>query len=134
MDPLSAEEIRCAVVLALAEDIGAGDVTSLATVPEHALAKAEVRAREPLVVAGLALAEAAFRECSARLEITRTAEDGQRIAKGKPRRVSLRAFSTVQPCSGLSVGIKEQRQVEENRPSPFAKRDNYRPSFSRAAR
>ena len=84
MDPLSAEEIRCAVVLALAEDIGAGDVTSLATVPEHALAKAEVRAREPLVVAGLALAEAAFRECSARLEITRAAEDGQRIAKGKP--------------------------------------------------
>ncbi len=84
MDPLSAEEIRCAVVLALAEDIGAGDVTSLATVPEHALAKAEVRAREPLVVAGLALAEAAFRERSAHLEITRTAEDGQRIAKGKP--------------------------------------------------
>ena len=64
VEPLSAEEIRRAVVPALAEDIGSGDVTTLAAVPETAQAKAEVRAREPLVVAGLALAEAAFRELS----------------------------------------------------------------------
>ena len=61
---LSAAEIRQAVKLALAEDIGSGDATTLATVPETATAKAVLRAREPLVVAGLAFAEAAFTELS----------------------------------------------------------------------
>ena len=59
---LSAAEIREAVKLALAEDIGRGDATTLATVPETATARALLRAREPLVVAGLAFAEAAFTE------------------------------------------------------------------------
>src|ERR1041384_4056014 len=58
VEPLSAEEIRRAVRLALAEDIGRGDVTTLATVPAGATASAVMRAREPLVVAGLGLAEA----------------------------------------------------------------------------
>ena len=58
---LSAAEIRRAVQTALAEDIGSGDATTLATVPEAATAKAVLRAREPLVVAGLDFAEAAFR-------------------------------------------------------------------------
>ena len=59
---LSAAEIRRAVRAALTEDIGSGDVTTLATVPETATARAAMQAREPLVVAGLAFAEAAFRE------------------------------------------------------------------------
>jgi nicotinate-nucleotide pyrophosphorylase (carboxylating) len=59
---LSAAEIREAVQAALAEDIGPGDVTTLATVPATATARAVMQAREPLVVAGIALAEAAFRE------------------------------------------------------------------------
>jgi nicotinate-nucleotide pyrophosphorylase (carboxylating) len=58
---LSAAEIRQAVQAALAEDIGDGDATTLATVPETATARAVMRAREPLVVAGLDFAEAAFR-------------------------------------------------------------------------
>jgi nicotinate-nucleotide pyrophosphorylase (carboxylating) len=84
VEPLPADEISRVVALALAEDIGPGDVTTLATVPESALAKAVMRAREPLVAAGLALAEAAFRARSAELQVTRNAEDGQRIAEGKP--------------------------------------------------
>ena len=59
---LSAAEIRRAVQAALAEDIGSGDATTLATVPATATARAVLRAREPLVVAGLDFAEAAFRE------------------------------------------------------------------------
>jgi nicotinate-nucleotide pyrophosphorylase (carboxylating) len=58
---LSAAEIRRAVQAALAEDIGEGDATTLATVPETATAKAVLRAREPLIVAGLDFAEATFR-------------------------------------------------------------------------
>jgi len=84
VDPLSAEEIRRAVQFALAEDIGIGDVTTLATVPENATATGLMRAREPLVVAGLVLAEAAFCELSAEVKIMRSAEDGQRITPETP--------------------------------------------------
>ena len=76
---LSAAETRPAVKLALAEDIGRGDATTLATVPETAKAKAVMRAREPLVVAGLAFAEAAFAELSAAVEIERFVNDGRRV-------------------------------------------------------
>lgn len=79
MEALSAEEIRQAVQLALAEDVGIGDVTTLATVPENASAGAAMRARQPLVLAGLALAEAAFLQLSLQVEIRRLAEDGQHI-------------------------------------------------------
>jgi nicotinate-nucleotide pyrophosphorylase (carboxylating) len=84
VEPLSAQEIRRAVALALAEDIGSGDVTTLAAVPETAKARAVVRAREPLVVAGLALAEAAFHELSSVVQFTRAVEDGHRVAEGQP--------------------------------------------------
>jgi nicotinate-nucleotide pyrophosphorylase (carboxylating) len=79
---LSAEEIGRAVQLALAEDVGSGDVTTLATVPPTARARALMRAREPLVVAGLALAEAAFRELSPDVNSERAVEDGQHVAAG----------------------------------------------------
>jgi len=41
-----------------------------------------MRAREPLVVAGLDFAEAAFRELSAAIKIERLAKDGQRVNGG----------------------------------------------------
>jgi nicotinate-nucleotide pyrophosphorylase (carboxylating) len=76
---LSAAEIRKAVQAALAEDIGAGDATTLATVPENLPARAILRAREPLVVAGLDFAEAAFRELSAAVRLKRLVPDGRRV-------------------------------------------------------
>ena len=76
-------EIRRAVQAALAEDIGSGDVTTLATVPETATAKAVLRAREPLVVAGLDFAEAAFRELSTAVKIERLAQDGRHVKAGE---------------------------------------------------
>ena len=84
VEALSAEEIRQVVRSALAEDIGSGDVTTLAAVPQSARARAEIRAREPLVVAGLALAEAAFRQISPAAQVTRLTADGRRVAVGKP--------------------------------------------------
>ena len=80
---LSAAEIRRAIQAALAEDIGSGDATTLATVPETATARAVMRAREPLVVAGLDFAEAAFRELSAAVKIERLAKDGRRVNGGE---------------------------------------------------
>jgi len=79
---LSAKEIRQAVQAALAEDIGSGDATTLATVPEIASAKAVMRAREPLVVAGVEFAEMAFRELSKTIKIEKKLCDGDRAIAG----------------------------------------------------
>ncbi len=82
MPPLDNEEVRHAVQAALAEDLGSGDVTTLATVPADAVASAVMRAREPLVVAGLALAEASFRELASAMRSERLTQDGQRVQAG----------------------------------------------------
>jgi len=83
VDPLSGKEIRQAVELALAEDAGSGDVTTLAVVPENTKAKAGMLAREPLIVAGIELAETAFRTLSADVQVRRAAKDGQRLNPGE---------------------------------------------------
>ncbi|HWD93296.1 MAG TPA: carboxylating nicotinate-nucleotide diphosphorylase [Verrucomicrobiae bacterium] len=83
MQPLDPKEIRRAVQLALAEDIGEGDVTTLATVPENSPLTVVMRAREVLVVAGLSLAEAAFRELSPQLKIEPLARDGHHAKGGE---------------------------------------------------
>jgi nicotinate-nucleotide pyrophosphorylase (carboxylating) len=114
MEPLSNEEIQRAVKLSLAEDIGSGDVTTLATVPENTLANAEMRAREPLTVAGLALAEAAFRQLSDAVRLTRVMQDRQRATSGSvllkisgPARALLSAervaLNFVQRLSGVAT-------------------------------
>ena len=79
---LTTDEIQCAVRIALAEDIGIGDATTLATVPATATARAVMRAREPLVVAGLDFALAAFRELSPKIKIQRKIRDGRRAQAG----------------------------------------------------
>jgi nicotinate-nucleotide pyrophosphorylase (carboxylating) len=79
---LSGTEVRALVRAALAEDVGSGDVTTLATVPVNTPCVALMRAREPLVVAGLALAEAAFRLCAPKLKVQMLARDGSRIRRG----------------------------------------------------
>jgi len=66
--------------MALAEDIGSGDATTAATVPSDLQATALMRAREPLVVAGLSFVQEAFRQCSAALQITAAVQDGQQLA------------------------------------------------------
>src|SRR5436189_3652958 len=63
----------------LAEDIGPGDVTTLAAIPDSATAEAAMIAREALTVAGLEFAEAAFRELAPSAQIERVARDGQRV-------------------------------------------------------
>jgi nicotinate-nucleotide pyrophosphorylase (carboxylating) len=99
---------------ALAEDIGSGDATTLATVPADAVASAVMMAREPLVVCGLPLAEAVFRELSTDLKLASTAVDGQRVAKGQvlltiqgPARAILTAervaLNFVQRLSGVAT-------------------------------
>jgi nicotinate-nucleotide pyrophosphorylase (carboxylating) len=79
---LTQEEIRNAVRAALHEDVGPGDVTTLACIPPEATAVATMNARESLTLAGIAFAETAFRELSPNVELVRLAEEGQAVDAG----------------------------------------------------
>ncbi len=62
---------------ALAEDIGSGDVTTVATVPADARARATVTQKAPGVIFGLAVAEAVFRSLDTELGFTALAPEGE---------------------------------------------------------
>jgi nicotinate-nucleotide pyrophosphorylase (carboxylating) len=76
--------IQQVVANALAEDVGAGDVTSISTVPETISATAKMMAREPLVVCGLDAATKTFHEISPELRVEKISADGKRVEKGAP--------------------------------------------------
>lgn len=62
---------------ALAEDVGAGDVTSLATVPDGTRALATITQKAPGVVYGLDVAELVFRRCDPDVRLARLGPEGQ---------------------------------------------------------
>ncbi len=64
------------VARALAEDLGAGDVTTAATVPAGARARAIITQKAPGVVFGLDAAEQTFRRLDPEVELTRLASEG----------------------------------------------------------
>lgn len=101
---MSAAEIRTAVRAALAEDVGSGDVTSLATLPAKAKFSVVMRTREPMVVAGLDFAEAAFRLLSSKIRLERRARDGQ----------PLKANATLLKISGPARAILSAERVALN--------------------
>jgi nicotinate-nucleotide pyrophosphorylase (carboxylating) len=67
---------------ALEEDIGTGDVTSLACVPEERQARGQFLARGPMVVAGLELLESIYRQRGGVDELTLLKRNGDRCAEG----------------------------------------------------
>jgi nicotinate-nucleotide pyrophosphorylase (carboxylating) len=82
---LSPLEIDETVTRALAEDLGrAGDVTSTATIPAEARARASVIARKGGVISGLPLVAAAFRKLAPETEIAARARDGVTVAAKPP--------------------------------------------------
>lgn len=99
---------------ALAEDLGTGDATTLATIPPDANAVAFMRARQRIVVAGLQFAEAAFRKLSPSVSIRWHSRDGKSEPAGAdllevrgPARALLSAERTalnfVQRLSGIAT-------------------------------
>jgi nicotinate-nucleotide pyrophosphorylase (carboxylating) len=67
------------VQAALAEDVGAGDVTTDATVPADAVGTAELLVKEPGVVCGLEVAEATFRALDPDVRFEALADDGDSV-------------------------------------------------------
>jgi nicotinate-nucleotide pyrophosphorylase (carboxylating) len=79
---LDPEYVRRIVAAALAEDVGPGDVTTLAMIPAEATCEARLRTREAGVVAGLPVAIAAFRHLDPDARIAEHKRDGDRMEPG----------------------------------------------------
>ncbi len=73
---VATDTLERVVHTALAEDIGAGDVTTDATVPAEAVGSAELLVKEPGVVCGLEVAEATFRALDPEIGFEALAHDG----------------------------------------------------------
>ena len=77
------EELLHTVRLALAEDIGSGDITA-ALVPENTTAQATVVCREPAIICGMAWFNAVFAELDSRVETDWLVRDGDTVHSDQP--------------------------------------------------
>ena len=75
---------RTLLELALAEDLGSGDVTTPLVVPETAEGRARIEAREQLVVCGLPLAGAVFELVDPALRFESVRQDAELAEPGEP--------------------------------------------------
>ncbi|MER6050458.1 carboxylating nicotinate-nucleotide diphosphorylase [Streptomyces sp. BHT-5-2] len=82
LDPVQVEDIAH---MAIEEDLDQGvDVTTVATVPEDAVATGDFTAREDGTIAGLRIAEAVLSVvCTDEFAVERHVEDGERVVAGQ---------------------------------------------------
>lgn len=102
------------IAATLAEDVGAGDVTSASVIPADAVFAGVMDSRDAIVVAGLPIAAAFFRALDPDVEIDLLASEGDRVAAGSDL-MRLRgnaralltaeraALNTVQHLSGIAT-------------------------------
>jgi nicotinate-nucleotide pyrophosphorylase (carboxylating) len=79
---VTAATISEIVALALAEDVGEGDVTSAATVDQQARARAVITQKAPGVVYGIDAAEQTFRSLDPEVAVQRLAPEGEWRERG----------------------------------------------------
>lgn len=111
--PLNPMLIEDVIDRTLAEDLGrAGDITTLATIPASARARAVIAARESGVIAGSDLAIAAFRRLDQSIRFDTHVADGVSVSKGDvalaiegPARAILSAERTALNFMGRLSGI-----------------------------
>jgi len=80
--PLSREALDDFITRTLAEDVGTGDVTAEATIPETARFRARIAARETLVVAGLPVAIAIVKRLAPDAVVETVLGDGKTVRPG----------------------------------------------------
>ncbi len=77
MDQLTRRELQDVVARAIAEDVGAGDLTTMATVPAELRTRATMLQKEPGVIYGLDAAELVFRTLESDVLLERVAAEGE---------------------------------------------------------
>jgi nicotinate-nucleotide pyrophosphorylase (carboxylating) len=81
-DKLPHDKLLAIVRRAIEEDIGAGDITTTAVVPEHSILEGRIIADEPCVVAGLPAVELTFAEIDEEIKLTPIVHDGDTAKAG----------------------------------------------------
>lgn len=76
---LTATALDAIIALAIAEDVGSGDVTGEATIPPVVNCAAAIIAKQPGVVAGIGVVEHVYRALDPDAEVTALVDDGVRI-------------------------------------------------------
>jgi len=97
-DPLPLSVYRGIVGRAIAEDLGDGDVTTRATVPEAAVGRGALIAKSDCVLAGLDAVRETFAQLDARVRCVFAHADGDRIGAGET------IGSITGPAAALLIG------------------------------
>ena len=82
MNPAVLSEVRELLQASIREDLGDGDLTSAALIPEDAMARAAYISRQDIVVAGLPVAGELVRLCDPELTFRMMSADGDRVIPG----------------------------------------------------
>jgi nicotinate-nucleotide pyrophosphorylase (carboxylating) len=85
------------IAAALAEDIGRGDFSSLASIPKNAMGRAALRIKEDGILAGVGIAQDIFYHLESSAKIIVNKRDGERMHKGETAfEVSARVHTILQ--------------------------------------
>ena len=76
------KELELVIANATREDVGPGDYSSLACIPDSASGKAQLLVKEEGIIAGVAFAKMIFEYVDADLQIDTFIEDGAKVKKG----------------------------------------------------
>lgn len=79
---LNQQQLDAFIKAALAEDIGAGDYTSLACIPTDQRSKAKLLVKEPGIIAGIEVARRVFTICDPTAVVSQMIEDGTYVHQG----------------------------------------------------
>lgn len=82
MDQMEKKTLQEFIQLALHEDVGDGDHTSLSTIPEGAKGKAHILIKEKGILAGQEVALSIFTQIDPEIEVTSFFNDGQEVNPG----------------------------------------------------
>ena len=126
--PPPTQAIQQIVRTALAEDLSGGDITSNILIEDFWQAQARIIAKQPMVVAGVLVAQETFRQVDPTLQVTNHKEDGQWTAKaarvftisGRARSLlqgERVALNFLQRLSGISTLTHRCRQAIKRSPT-----------------
>lgn len=76
------KELEIVIANAIREDVGPGDYSSLACIPDSASGKAQLLVKEDGIIAGVAFAKMIFDYVDADLQLDTFIEDGAKVKKG----------------------------------------------------
>ena len=83
IDPTTLKSAQALIDMALAEDIGTGDITAMTTIPADSLSEAVLLAKAEGTLAGLPIFARVLQTVDARLSLRPLVEEGQTITPGK---------------------------------------------------